>query len=332
MSWNLITSDWRLKLLGLGLAILMLGAVAFSANPPTSGSVTVQLSYSVPTNLVLIAPPTKITVAYSGLADVIKNVNSSNMVATVDASKAKPGTAVKLNVVARSLITSGVVTVQQPSPIAVKIDSQATTPDLQVTVSAQAAPGWRIDTSKTYAACPEAQKPNPCTVHFTGPASWEKAMQAYVVYTPPVAGTYDILNQPIQLKNDSGLVDLTSIPTVPQAGLDVSAASLHIVAEQGLNYSTVPLIDAAPSHAPPAGYRVTGITITPLSVTISGDPTALTRVHWIQLPPVDLSGKTSSATFQVTIPYPDGTAGSIQTATVKYTIAPNPNVSATPSP
>ena len=33
---NLITDDWRLKLLAVGLALLMLGAVAFSQNPPTT--------------------------------------------------------------------------------------------------------------------------------------------------------------------------------------------------------------------------------------------------------------------------------------------------------
>ena len=43
MSWGLITDDWRIKLLALGLAVLMLGAVAFSQNPPTTGNLTVGL-------------------------------------------------------------------------------------------------------------------------------------------------------------------------------------------------------------------------------------------------------------------------------------------------
>src|SRR5207237_7344361 len=71
MSWGLVTEDWRLKLLGLGLAILMLGAVAFSQNPPTQKTLTVGINYTVPPNIVLINPPTKVNETYSGLARVI---------------------------------------------------------------------------------------------------------------------------------------------------------------------------------------------------------------------------------------------------------------------
>jgi len=59
---NLITDDWRLKLLAIGLAVLMLGAVAFSQNPPTTKSFTVPISYQVGADLVLINPPFTTTV------------------------------------------------------------------------------------------------------------------------------------------------------------------------------------------------------------------------------------------------------------------------------
>jgi YbbR-like protein len=334
VSWNLITDDWRLKLLALGLAILMLGAVAFSENPPTTGSVTVQPTYNIaPNPVVLINPPQSITVNYSGLADVIKNVNTHNMVVTVDATHASPGSQVKLNVVARSLLGNQ-VNVTQPTPIAVNIDTLDGI-DLPVTVTAQAAAGWSIDTVNTRAVCPGAQKSNPCTVHFEGPKSWEKGLQAYVVYPTPVnVGTIDSPGYNIQVKNDSGQVDLSAIPTTPAASLDVTTASVHIVAHPGSTSSTVPLLDSPPSHGPPNGYRVTGVTISPVLVTItSSDPAALGKIHNITLPPVDLSKYTSSPPpFQVTIQYPDGVAGSPATATVTYQISPNPNVSRSPSP
>lgn len=330
MSWGLITDDWRLKLLALGLAILMLGAVAFSENPATTGSVTVQPSYSVAPNLVLINPPTRITVSYTGLADVIQSMNSSHMVVTVDAAHASPGSGVKLNVVARSLVQG--VTPTQPPPIAVTVDTLAGV-DLPVSVSASAATGWSIDTSNTKAICPGSPKPNPCTVHFTGPQSWEKGLQAYVVYPSQVnVGTIDSPGYNIQLKNDTGLVDLTSIVTQPPAGLDVATASVHIVAKPGSTSSTVPLLDSPPSHGPPSGYRITAITITPELVTItSPDPAVIGKVHSITLFPVDLSKSTSDATFQVTIPYPDGVSGTVAKATVVYSISPNPAVTS-PSP
>ncbi|HEY1455958.1 MAG TPA: CdaR family protein [Candidatus Dormibacteraeota bacterium] len=334
MSWSLLTDDWRIKLLALGLAILMLGAVAFSQNPPTTGTTTIPISYTVPTDpstglspIVLLDPPNHIPVSYSGLADVISKVTVSNLVATVDATHAKPGDAVKLNVVVKALVN---ITVQQPAPIAVKIEpnKQVT---LQVSVAAQAAPGWSINTAKTYATCPGALIPNPCTVNFVGPADWEKGLSAYVAYPPAVnLGTIDSPNYKINLENSSGQVDLADIPTTPQAGLDVTSASIHIEALPGSTSSTVPLLDSLPSHGPAPGYRVTDVRISPLLVTITGDPVALGKVHSITLPGVDLSGKTSDATFQVQISYPPGTNGPVQIASVRYFISANPNVSPSP--
>ena len=89
-----ITTEWRLKLLAVGLAVLMLGALAFSQNQPTTKSLTVGLNYAYPPNIVLIDPPAKTTVTYSGLADVISHVNEANLIASVDATHAAPGTAV----------------------------------------------------------------------------------------------------------------------------------------------------------------------------------------------------------------------------------------------
>jgi len=53
-------------------------------------------------------------------------------------------------------------------------------------------------------------------------------------------------------------------------------------------------------------------------------------VRNIALPAVDLSKSTSDATFTVPIPYPNGVSGDVQTATIKYSISPNPNASPTP--
>ncbi|TMD16768.1 MAG: hypothetical protein E6I27_09060 [Chloroflexi bacterium] len=326
MSWSLVTNEWRLKLLAFGLGILMLGAVAFSQNPPTTGSKTVPLSYTVPPNIVLVNPPVKTDVTYSGLADVIKRVDASNLIATVDATRALPGSAVRLNVTARSLIPG--VQVQNPSPIAVTVDTFQTVA-LRVQVNARAAPGWSIDPTKTLATCPGAPNQNPCTVHFSGPVSWETGLRAVATLPGLAIGKQDSLNQPLQLQTPNGNLDL-SVRTVPTFVVDVTTADIHVEAVAGTTSASVPLVDSPPSHPQPPGYRVTAITITPLLVTISGDPTVLLRVRNIALPPVDLSNSTSDATFPVTITYPNGVSGSVANATVKYSISRNPNV--TPSP
>jgi YbbR domain-containing protein len=117
---------------------------------------------------------------------------------------------------------------------------------------------------------------------------------------------------------------------VPAVSADVTAVSIHVEAFAGITHASVPLVDAPPTHGPPSGYRVTGITVTPSIVTISGDPAAVVRVQTIVLPAVDLSKNTSDATISVAIQYPQGLTGDTQTATVKYSISPNPNVSPGP--
>jgi YbbR domain-containing protein len=331
MSWNLITDEWRFKLLALGLAVLMLGAVAFSQNPPTTRTLTVGLSYpNVPSNLILINPPTKTTLTVSGLADVLTAVTPNNVSATADASHATAGSAVKLNVAA--VPTDRRVIVQNPPPIVVNIDTRQIK-DLPVQVIARAAPGWSINTSKTMALCPP--KTSPCTVRFDGPASWQTNLTASVTIGGQVqAGTIDSPNQPVQLQNSNGLLDLSSaggITTSPAANIDPVSVSVHVEAAPGSTSSTVPLVDSAPSHPPPPCYRVTGIAINPVTVVISGDPVALGRIQRITLPPVDLSGHASDWTVQVAIPYPAGVSGGdVANATVHYSISQNPT--ATPCP
>ena len=323
MSWKIITDDWRLKLLAVALALLMLGAVAFSQNPPTSDSQTIPLAYAnIPANLILLTFPSTATVTYTGVADEIaKAKKCSCFTATVDVSHAKPGSNVQLNVVAKSTIAD--LSVQNPQPIFVTIDQYVQNKDLQVQVGAHAAAGWSI--TKTAAACPNT----PCVVHFSGPASWLKNLTATVTYPGAVnLGSIDSPNQPILLTNSNGLVDLSTCQhTDPCATLDTLNASIHIEAVPGSNSSTIALLDSPPSHPPANGYRITAVTITPNLVSITGDPITIGKYRNITLPAVDLTGKTSDATFQVAIPYPDGVSGSVATATIKYSISPNPAVS-----
>ena len=326
MSWRIVTDDWRLKLLAVGLAVLMLGAVAFSQNPPTSGSQTVQLGYgTVPSNLILLNPPPTTTVRYSGTADEIQQAkNCSCFTATVDVSHAKAGSNVQLNVLAKSTITD--LNVQNPPPIPMTIDQYVQNKDLQVQVSAHPAAGWSI--TKAASSCPNT----PCVVHFSGPASWLKNMSATVTYPGAVnLGSIDSPNQPVALTNSTGLVDLTTCRTDPCATLDTLTASIHVEAIPGSNSSTIVLLDSPPSHGPANGYRITAVTISPNTVTITGDPTTIGRFRSITLPAADLTGRTSDYTTQISIPYPDGVNGSVATATIKYSISPNPAVSPAPT-
>lgn len=323
MNW--ITDDWKLKLLALGLAVLMLSAVAFSQNPPTSKTMQVGIAYSVPPNLILINPPTKTAVTVSGLADLVSATNTSNVVATADLSKASPGTSVRVNLVAKSGLSNVLV---QTTPVVLNIDQRATVKlPVAVRTPRGITPGWSV--TKSEARCPDS----PCTVTFDGPVSWESNLKAYADFPIAVNNSYEYPSQPVVLEQNNIPLDLTkpSASTVPQAKLDINAVTIVIVAKAGTTSRQVVLIDAPPAYSPPSCYRVTGITLDPIAVVLTGAPDLLSSITTILLPQLDLSKATSNTSFKVTISYPDGVSGSVPTAKVTYSISSNPNC-ASPAP
>jgi YbbR domain-containing protein len=321
---NLITDDWRLKLLAVGLAILMLGAVAFSQNPPQTKTFTVPISYQVGPDLVLINPPFTTTVTVRGLADQLATTKAESIVAVVDATKANPGPDVKLDVVAKSLV-NGVTPVQNPPPFAVNIDrlSQST---LTVQVVDHAAADWEV--TKADALCPTT----PCVVHFSGPASWEVNLKAVAVFPNPISNSsYDVLTWPVTLQQGTTTLDPGRfLQTVPISKLDTLNVSLHIEARTGTTSRSVALVDSPPVHPPPAGYHVTGVVIAPVTVVLTGPADKLALVQNLSLPAVDLSSSTSNASFSVQIPFPSGMSGSVAVAKITYLISANPAVSPSP--
>jgi YbbR domain-containing protein len=333
MSWGLITEDWRIKLLALGLAVLMLGAVAFSQNPPTTRTITVPLHYMPPpSNVVLINYPARVPVTFNGLAEVIAQVNLSNLTAVVDTAGVRPGNPVMLKVHASTSVQGG-VTIQPTPPIAVEVDTLQTQA-LTVTVPTATAAGWQV--LKAEAQCPLS----PCVVHFTGPVSLETNLTASVPFPgtigptncPGLTCSINVLAQPVLLRNASGLLDIFSLRTFPQSSLDVTTADLSVEAKQGATSSTVPIVVTDPIHYPPQGSCITAVSVTPATVVITGDAAAVGRVQRITMPGPDLSKSTSDATFQIQIPYPRDTTGSVALATVVYSISHCPVPSPSPNP
>ena len=329
MNWveNWVTESWRLKLLAVGLSILMLGAVAFAQNPPTFRTLIASIQYTIPDNLIVINGPTKTTVRVTGLADAIQSMNPSSLTANFDLSKATPGTAVKVNLIVKSVVPG--VNPQNPSvPYVLDIEQRKT---VALTVQVRyprVAPGWEV--SKAEAACPNS----PCVVNFEGPASWETKLNAYADFTAPVqSDKTDAPNITVTLEQNGTALDVSNfLKTTPNASLSPAAVEVQITAKTSTTSKQVVLIDSPPSHGPPSGYRVTGITIIPGAVVISGRAAVLAKIGSLALPAVDLSRSTSDVTFRITAPYPTGVTGSSLTVRVTYSISANPNVQATPSP
>jgi hypothetical protein len=322
---SLLTEDWRLKLLALGLAVLMLGAVAFSQNPPKEVVLKdVSIGYTVGPDIVVIDPPTKTNVTVKGLADALLTVNSRNVAASFDLTKVTPGPNTHVNLVVRPLIAN--VTVVNPVvPYVLNIDSlKAVSLAVDVRLTARPVPGWAW--TKKEAQCPNS----PCKVVFTGPASWETNLLAYADFTNPVSQDLQIVPAiAVVLFQNGQPLDLTK-NTVPALSVDPSTVQVRVEAKPGTSSRQVVLVDAQPTRGPAAGYRITDVKIEPVTVVISGPPDTLTTITMITLPAVDLGGATSNKTFQIPVPYQNGVTGPVAVARVTYTISPNPAASPPP--
>jgi hypothetical protein len=263
----------------------------------------------------------------------------NNLVASVDASAIKVGSAVVLNVKAKSLINN--VTVQNPPPVAVNVDIRAKIDlTVQVVNARGVVPGWTI-TNETTNCVGAAARVTPCVVTFDGPASWESGLKASASYPNAVEGrSTEWPSAQITLAEgpDNTPLDPT-VFTIPQvtlkgsaSGQDVSTVTIQIDAKTGTTFNTVPLVDAPPLHGPPPGYQIVGIHINPTTLTITGDQAILGTIPYIRLPAVDLSSWTSTVSIQVNIPYRPGVSSidNITTATITYQIVRNPAVSPSP--
>lgn len=321
---TLITQSWRLKLLAVALAVVMLGAVAFSqANTRT---IQVNMTYNnLPANLVLVAPVDQISVTVLVPNDFV--LNPSSVTAAADLAHVKKGSAISVPITVHP--TDLRIAVQTPPPITVNVDNIASLPlDIQVRTPFQAV-GWAV--TRAVAQC--GNSVDACKVTFTGPTTLANGLTAYVTVSDQIqAGTTDSLNQTVQFEQSGRPIDITKLKTVPQITVSPSTVTAHVEAKRGTASSQVTLVDDAPTRRPPTGYRVTDITVAPVSVLCTGPADAIANLTSITLPPVDLGSSTSTASFNVRIPFPAGVTCGVATARITYVIAQNPNINPTPTP
>lgn len=321
---NLITESWRLKLLAIGLAALMLGAVAFSQ--VNTKAIQVNMTYAnLPPNLVLVAPVAQISLTVSGPNDLL--LTPSSVTAIADLAHVKKGADISVPITVH--VTDQRIGWQAPAPITVNVDNIATLPlDVQVRTPF-AAVGWAV--TKAVARC--GTTVDACKVTFTGPTTVAAGLVAFVTVSDSIqAGTTDSLNQTVQFEQNGRPFDVTKLQTVPQITINPSTVTAHVEATRGTASTQVTLVDDAPTRRPPSGYRVTDIRIDPLSVLCTGPADAIVNLNSITLPAVDLGSATSTVSFNVKIPLPAGVTCGVLTAKITYTISQNPNLQPSPSP
>ena len=323
---SLITNEWRLKLGALALSLVLLGAVAFSQ--VKTDHVTASITYvNLAQDLIVLAPPHQIEVPVSAPAELFP-LNKTSVTVTADLGHIKKGTNQQVSFRVRPSDARIQVTV--PPPINVDVGQlQQVQLNVQL-LNARGAPGYAIDLTKSAAQCNNS--PQPCAVTFSGPASLTDGLSAFVTIPDPVAAdTTNLPSLAVKFQQKGRPIDPTKIDTLPQITFDPQFVTAHIEAKRGTSSRQLVLIDAPPTRLPPSGYRITKVVVDPALVLITGLGDAIAKAgDSITLDAVDLGTAISDKSFKVNITYPEGTTGTVKTATITYSISPNPTVSPSP--
>lgn len=336
-----IVANWRLKLLSLVLAIGLLGGVAFAENPPVLGSVPVKVLYKLPqpTDVVLVNPPTIVDVPVAGFHSDVLRYQQTTAGVTVDVSRAKPGKNQVFFAVPRTDI-QGLTFRQSAIPIVLDIESLATRQlDIEVRTTNRAS-GIEVVADQTYATCGNAN--DHCQVSVTGPASVLGTLKAFVEYDVPIttASTGSSPNQEIKFEeNGHPVADLSKSPqTVPQIQWTPDVVTVQVTTQGGTQTKSVP-VSVHVAGTQPCGYQISGVDVQPGQVTISGPADAVSRIQFVSLDPISLTGLTVGQRFFRNVSPGPGVSADPQQVTVSVSgyqafncAAPTPVNGAQPAP
>ncbi len=294
-----IVVHWRLKLLALILTIGLLGAVAFSENPPELATVPVRVGFvNRPPDLVVMRPPSTIDVQVAGLQDEVERYRQSAAGVSIDLSRAHVGA--NQIFVAKPKTEGAGVTVRQPSiPISLTIEPTATRLlDIEVR-TAKRSPGVAVIPEKTFATCGNSS--DRCQVSVVGAASVLSDLKAYVDYDVSIAGanTQTSPNEPIKFEARGRPVDLGhDVRSLPAPSWTPTAVTVQVATQGGTLTRTVG-VSVRVQGSQACGYVITGVDVQPAAfVTVTGPIDAVTRLSSVNLDStVNITGLAATTGF-----------------------------------
>jgi YbbR domain-containing protein len=319
-----ITANWQLKLLSVLLSMGLLSVVAFEQNPVKSVTVKASVSYQNIGNRMLIDPVTKVDVTIFGTSAQLQNFGSTTVIVPVDLAKVPNG---QHQLVAHPSIpgASGVAALQNNIPITVDLDDRDDT-SISIEVRVSYAPGWEQTPDKPPTI-------DPSSVALSLPAgmvgSGADQLKAFVA-VGPLQGDQLIPGLPIQFEKGGKPFKFPN--TAPSSAFSPTDAKVQVFARKPVVTRQVTLIET-PSGQPASGYRVSGVQISPLYVTVTGPADMLQSLDSITLPAQGIpSNATSDVSFRVQVPFPNGVSSDTKIAVVTVNISQNPAVQPSPTP
>lgn len=296
LSW--VVNNWRLKLLSLVLALALVGAVAFSQNPPVFDTVSVRVQYlNLPSDLVVMNRPTTIDVPVAGLRDAVTMYKDTAAGVSIDLANAKVG-ANQAFPVTPKVDVPGVTARTRIGPVRLTVEPLVIRQlDIRVRTPKVAA-GTTVITDQTYATCGNSN--DRCQVSVSAAASIVDNLKAYVDYdvSLPSANALISPNEPIKFEENGHQIDLArDVKSLPAPSWTPSVVTVQVATHGGSGTRTLGLTPKI-IGSQACGYVITGLDIQPSPfVTVTGPIDQVSKLTTLPLDPIDISGLTSTTPF-----------------------------------
>jgi hypothetical protein len=301
-------TDWRLKLLSVGLAVFLLVSVLLSEHPMIVQPVTVPIAYTgLGPQVVLIDPPRTLRVNVIGM-DGSQGASTPSVSATVDASRLshRAGAPSQRTTTNAALAANGPGVEVSPSvvPITLTVDS-AIAVSLPVQVETpRVAPGWTVMPQLTTAVDGGG---HPATVAIVGATAQLAGLKAFVTVDHQIReASLDIVDVPVLFARNNG-TNITWPPrTVPPTTFAPTTVSIHVHASTSSSIRVVPL-RLAVNGSPACGYAVSRLELAPADMaSVTGPADMINAVKDIDLGAISIGGRRDDVVVNRSVSAPSG--------------------------
>ncbi len=288
-----LSKDMVAKWAALILALIMWFQVASDKNPIETRIVNFDLVMNPPADVVVVsASPPKIAVTLQGRASALSRVDSRQMKIEPDLSGVPIGDMVQVPITVDPPVSGLKVLDVNPVMATIELDS-VRSKEIGVSIRPVGTPNEEF----------EAGKPEflPESVSVTGPGNRVDKV-AYVVGVVDIGGA------------TSKVQSAVALSAIDAAGNDVDG----VVIEPSSCDVTVPFTQRPPAKSvnvvtrtvgsPKTGYRLDGVTVTPSTVKLRGEPQVIEAINSIVARSVDVTDKDASFTATVELEVPSGLA------------------------
>jgi YbbR domain-containing protein len=316
-----VTRNWRLKLLATVIAVVSWAGVVYAGNPPGIKAVTVAVPQDpivnpLPSPYVLVAPIPDITVDIAGTQDHLNSYSGRSLQVRVDYAAIRQVGFVNLPVTVTNTDPNCEID-HAPTLVTADVDKTAvSTASVQLIISHDPPPGFAVSTETV----------TPGTVTITGPEHEFSGLQ--------VRATVNLSDQRANYSASVNLIPYDSQGhQITDVNVSPSSADIEITVNSVTTERTTAVTLGTIRGQPASGYEIASISISPLVVTLTGSQVTLNdpALDDVVTDAIDVTGLTSTRTFNVGIVVPGGVTADPTTVLVTVTIVALPLPSPTPS-